>query len=150
MNKADAKPIRDKAGLPGNHGLKQCQVGAFVGLGFGVMPSNDIVGKAPDGIGVPSRGKILESTDAHMAARHAGEQGPGKFGLPVDGLACGNRGERARGRDAQRVHALTDDVLPQNWPEPGPPVARTRKGCAPGTLELDIKALTLEIEDLTQ
>ena len=150
MDEADAEPLRDEAGLPCDDRIEQRPVGPFVGLGFRVVPSNDVVGKDPDGLGVPARGEILEGPDAHMTARHAGEHGPGQIGLAVDGLAGRHRSERARGRDAERVHALADDVLTQDRPEPRPPVAGTRKGRAPGTLELNIEALAAWVEDLAQ
>ena len=116
-----------------------------------VVPRHHVIGELPEGIRILARLEVLEGAHPHMAARHARQHGAGQgAGLAKDGLPGGDRRQGARRRDAEGVHGLAQDVLPQDRPEPGPAVTPPGEGRAAGTLELDVEALARRVQDLAQ
>ncbi len=85
-----------------------------------------------------------------MAARDARQHRPRQRGLAIDRLARRDDRERARRRDAEGLHGLAEDILPQDRSEPGPPVAPAREGRAARALELDVEALARRVQDLAE
>ena len=63
-------------------------------------------------------GKDLKGADADMALRHAGQDGAGQGAFADDLFAGADRGKRAGGGNAKRVHRLGDDVFAQDRTQP--------------------------------
>ena len=61
-----------------------------------------------------------------------------------------DRGKRARGGDAQRVHRLADQVFAQHRAERRLAVAAAREGRGPGPLQRDVAALPVAVDHLAQ
>ena len=71
-------------------------------------------------------GDVLEGPDPQVAGGDAGEDGAGQESLAANRLAGGHDGQRARRRDAERVHRLADKVLAEHRSDgrrPSPPRA---------------------------
>src|SRR5213076_154276 len=65
-------------------------------------------------------------------------------------FACRDGRQRARRRDAERVHRLADDRFAQHRPDGGLAVAAARKRRPPGALERDVAPLTLAVDELAE
>ena len=86
-------------------------------------------------------GRPLHRADANVARGDAGEHGAFAHRLAIDRLACRHHRQAARGRDAERVHRLADDVFPQHRTERGTAVAAAREPRLSRAFQLDVDAL---------
>ena len=150
MDEADQKPARDQIGLAGDDAFEQRVIGALGLRHVRIVPGDDVVGELAHAVGVAARGEELEGADADVACGHAREHGAGQHGLALNALAGGHRGERAGGRDAQGEHRLADDVFAQHRPERGAAVAPARERRRAGSLELDVAADAVLVDDLAE
>ena len=75
---------------------------------------------------------------------------PGSGASRMHLLAGGDRGQRAGGRHAERVHRLGHDVFAQHRAQPGAPVAPAGIGRAARALELDVAAPAVAVHHLAQ
>src|ERR1700752_72282 len=94
--------------------------------------------------------KKLECADADVARGDARQYRSAQSSLAVDRLSRNHRGERARRRNAERVHRFANQVFPQHRPERSAAVARTRKRRWPRALELNVATPSVAIDHLTQ
>ncbi|MHC2692970.1 hypothetical protein ACVME9_005461 [Bradyrhizobium liaoningense] len=109
-----------------------------------------MVGEPAHRLGVAADGEELEGADADMAGGDAGQHRAGQRGLANDVLAGDDGGERARGRDAQRVHRFADDVLAQDRTQRGAAVATAGERGGARALELDVAADAALVDDLAE
>ena len=65
-------------------------------------------------------------------------------------FAGDGRGERSRGRNAQRRHRLADDIFAQDRPKRSPAIAAAGKWRRSGALELDVAADAIDIDDFAE
>ena len=72
------------------------------------------------------RRRPLHRADADVTRGHAREHGALELRLAIHGLAGRHDRQAARGRNAERVHRLADDVLAQHGPERGASVTAAR------------------------
>src|ERR1700722_14485165 len=114
------------------------------------MPIDHIIGKPSDGVDVVARGEVLERAHAHEARRHPRQYRARQRPLAEHGLTGGDRGERARGGNAERMHGLAHEIFPQYRAERGAPVAVARKPGSTGSLQLNVAAHAGAIERLPQ
>jgi hypothetical protein len=150
VDEADAEPPGDELRLARDHRVEEGPIGPVGRLRLRVMPRHYVIGKVPERVGILAGRKVLEGPHPYMAACDAYQQGPWQGALAKDRLAGRHRRKGPRRRYAQRVHRLAQDVLAQDRPEPGAPVAATREGRAAGALELDVEALARRVQDLAQ
>ena len=109
-----------------------------------------MVGEAGQQRRVAVLGGVLERADAQVAAGDAGQHGTGQHRVPGDLLAGRHDGEGPRGGDAEGVHRLAHDVLPQHRADRGPAVAAPGERRGPGALEVEVAADTVDVADLAQ
>ena len=103
-----------------------------------------------EAVGVAARGKILKRADADVARGNARQHSTGQHRLAKNLLAGRNGREGARGRDAQRVHGLGDDVFAQHRPERGAAVAAARKRRRHGARQLDVFARAVAADNVAE
>ena len=96
------------------------------------------------------RGEELEGADANVARRDAGENGTRQHGLAHHAFAGHHRGERTRGGDAEPEHGFAHDVFAQDRSERGATVAAAGERGRAGTLELDVAADAVPVDDLAE
>jgi hypothetical protein len=60
--------------------------------------------------------------------------------VPHNNVTCGYQGQSAGGRDAQGSHGFGSDVFAERRAQDGATVGKTRIGCPPGALELQLPA----------
>ena len=139
VDKADVQPPRDQGGLSLNHRFEEIEVSPIRLQQLREMPRHGVVGQRAQGVQVIMRRGVLEGPDADVAGGDAGQHRPGQDFLAHDLLA--RRGDRkaAGGRDAERVHRLADDILPQHRPESGPAIPAARIRRAARAFQLDIE-----------
>ena len=75
---------------------------------------------------------------------------PGSTRLADDGLAGRHDGERARRRDAERVHRLADHVLAQHRPDGRLAVAAAGERRAPRALEVQVATAAVDVDHLAE
>ena len=85
-----------------------------------------------------------------MAARHPSQHGARQQHLSGDGRAGGDDGQRARRRDPERVHGLTDEVLAQHRSERGQAVAPAGERCRSGAFQVEVTAPALTVDELAE
>ncbi len=85
-----------------------------------------------------------------MALRDPGEDCTRQELFARDLFARRDGSERPRGRDPQASHGLAHDVLAQHGAEPGTPIALPRKRGGARTLELDVAAHAIAIDQLSE
>ena len=105
------------------------------------MPRPRVVRKRPQRLLVVVCGCPLHGADADVARGHAREHRAVEHRLAIDRLARRHHGQAPRGRNAERVHRLADDVFPQHRPERGAPVTPAREPRLPRPFQLDVQAI---------
>ncbi len=123
MNEAHVHPTGDERCLGPGNGPQQRQIRLRVGLGLRIMTIDHVVGEQSNSLDVVARGEVLKRAHAHEARGHARQYRSRQRFFPEHRLAGGDRGKRARGRNAERVHGLADDIFAQYRTERGAPVA---------------------------
>ncbi len=114
VDEADQQPARDEIGLTRDDAGEQGVIGALCLEQVRIVAGDDVVGEPADRAGVAADGEELEGADADVARGDARQHRAGQRGLADDVLAGDDRGERARGRDAEREHGFADDVFTQH------------------------------------
>ena len=76
--------------------------------------------------------------DPQVAGGNAGQHGAGQGGLALHQAARRHHGQGARGRDAQRMHRLADDVFAQHRTHCRQPVTAARERSATRTFEVNV------------
>ena len=105
------------------------------------MPRPRVVGKRPHGLLVVVCRRPLHGADADMARGHARQHRAVEHRLAIDRLARRHHGQAPRGRNAERVHRLADDVFPQHRPERGAPVTPAGEPRLPCAFQLNVHAI---------
>ena len=147
VDKAEGHPLRHQFRL---RRTDRAQKAKRV-LGLWVVSCDSIVGEGLERLRLTAMGKDLKSADAQMACGDAGDDGAGqRAAFAQDRLACGDSSQSAGGRHAERMHRLADQVFAQHRPNPSAAIAHTGIGSRPGTFELNVTALALAVDDLTQ
>ncbi len=150
MNEADVHPICDQRRLGVGDGSQQCQIRLLLGFGFRIVTIDHVIGESSNGIDVVARGEVLERAYAHEARRHPRHYRPRQRFLAEHGLAGGDRGERARGGYAERMHGFAHEIFAQYRAQRGAPIAPARKGGSAGSLQLNVAAHAGAVERLPQ
>ena len=120
-------------------------------LDMRIVARDGVVAERAQPVEIAARGEILERADADMARRHAGQDRTGERPrLAQDPLAGLDGGERAGGRDPERMHRLGDHVFAQHRAEPRPPVAHPAVGGRSRALELDVAPPARAVHHLAQ
>ncbi len=116
VDEAHHHPLGDEFGLCIDDRVEQTQ-GRVRRLGeVWVVACDGVVGQRAGARDVLPRREEGKCSDPQVAGGDPGQDGAGQGLLAIDGLSGGDDSERARGRDAQRVHALADHVLAQHGP----------------------------------
>src|SRR5262249_58412304 len=102
------------------------------------------------GLNVAAHSKELKCADANVAGSDAGEHRTRQRRLSADRLTRGNDGKRPGCGDTERVHGLADDVLAQNRAKRRPAIAVAGERGGAGTLELDVAAHAIQIDDFAK
>ena len=105
--------------------------------------------RAPQLLRLAAGSEELERPDADVTRRHAREHRTRQRALALRRLARGRDRQRPRGGNAQRMHRLADQHLAQHRPDRGLP-SPLREQRAPRTLEGDVPATRLPVNDFTQ
>ena len=104
------------------------------------MTGDRVLGELAHALGIAARGEELERADADVARRDARQHRAGQHRLAQHRLAGGDDRERARGRDAERMHRLADEDLAQHRPDRRLAVAAARERRPARALERDVAA----------
>jgi hypothetical protein len=115
-----------------------------------VVAGDRVVGEALHELRAAVPCRVLERADTQVTRRDPREHRAGQHRLPHHVLAGGHDGQRPRGRDAQGVHRLTDDVLTQHRADGGLAIAASRKRRAPRTLQVQIAPASVDVEHLAE
>ena len=117
---------------------------------IGIVARDRVLGELAHPLDVAARGEELERADADVAGRDAGQHRAGQHRLAHHRLAGRDDRERARGRDAERVHRLADQHLAQHRPDRRLAVAAARERRAARALERDVAAPPLAVDHLAE
>ena len=117
---------------------------------IGVVARDRVVGELAHALDVAARGEELERADADVARGDARQHRAGQHRLAQHRLAGGDDRERARGRDAERVHRLADQHLAQHRPDRRLAVAAARERRAARALEGDVAAPAGAVDHLAE
>ena len=150
MDETDQQPAGDQFGLPRDDAFEQRVIGALSRGRVRIVPGDDVVGQFSYAIGVAAGGKILKRADADVARGHTRQHRARQRRLAHHVLAGHHGGERARGGNAERRHRLADDVFAQHRAERGAAVAAARKRRRAASLELDVAAHAIGVDDLAE
>ncbi len=118
--------------------------------GAGVVPGDRVIGQPPQQIEVAGGGGELEAAHPQMAGGDAGQHGARQRRLALHPLARRDHGQRAGGRDAQRVHRLADDVLAQHRADGRQPVAAAGKRGAARAFEVNVAEPAVSVDELAE
>ena len=150
MDEADEHPLRDEARLGGDHRVEEREVRRVRGRRVRVVAGDRVVGEPAQQVDVAVGGGVLEAADPQVAARDPGEHGAGQDGLAAYAATGRHHRERARRRDAEGVHRLADDVLPQHRTDGGQAVAAARERRAAGALEVQVAHPSVAVDELAE
>ena len=150
VDEPDGEPPGHQLGLAADDSFEQGAVGVLGLGGRGIVAGDGMVREHTQALDIAPSGEELERADADMARRDAGEDGPGQHRLTDHPLPGRDRGEGAGGRNAERVHRLADEILAQHRPERSATVAPARKRRRARTLELDVAAAPVAINDFPE
>jgi hypothetical protein len=114
------------------------------------MPLERVSRERGERFAVATRREEFERAHPKMACCHTREHRPRQHLFPNDRFPRGYRGERTRGRYAERRHGLADDVLAQHRAEGGASVAPARERRLARSFQLDIAAPSIHADDLPQ
>ena len=121
-------------------GLQELRIEAF----------DDVVGERLELGQLVAMVEELEGAEAHVRRSDSRKHG-GRFGpLPVDELVAAGDGERASGRNAERVHRFAAQIFANRRAQHRAPVGEPRVGGHAGAFELPLPALAVRRDDLTQ
>ena len=107
---------------------------------IGIVAGDHVISERPQAIRIVAGREKLERADPDMALGDAGEHGAGQRRFAEHRLPRRHHGERPRGRDAERVHALADEVFAHDRPQCGAAIGGAGKRGAAGALQLDVAA----------
>ena len=150
MDEPDEHPLRHQLCLCGDDGLEQVEVRALGVARAGMVAFDRMIGQAPQQLPVAARRRVLEAADPQVTFGDPGQHGPGQHGVALHRPAGGHHGQRAGGRDAQRVHGLAHHVLAQHRSDRGQSVAAAGERGASGTLEVDVAQPPGGVGDLAE
>ncbi len=143
-------PARHQRRLPRDHLRQQRAIGVRISGDLRIMPRDHVIRERADRIAIVARGKELEGADPDMAGRDTGQDRAWQQRLAPDDLAGQDRGERARGRDAQGGHRLADDILPEHGTERRAAVAAPGERGGARALQLQVAALAVAVDHFTE
>ena len=138
MNEAHAHPIRNERGLALRDGFEHRQRGNVGAARLRVVSRDDVVEQLAHCIAIVASREVLEGADTNVAGSHARQHGAWQKILADNLLAGRDHRERARGRNAERMHRFADEVLAQHGAERRASVAIARERRPPRALELDV------------
>jgi hypothetical protein len=115
-----------------------------------MVTGDGMVGQPAKQLQVAGGPGVLEAADPQVAARHAGEHGPGQERLAGHGATGRDHGEGAGRGDAEGVHRLAHDVLAQHRADHRQPVASAGERRPAGTLEVQVPHPALAVDELAQ
>ena len=137
----------DQPRLALDHGVAAAPGGGRRRAGqVGVVARDRVVGQLAQLVQLAARGEVLEGADAQVAGGHARQHGAGQRVFAQHRLAGGHHGQRARGRDAQRVHGLADEYSRSIGPTAALPSPPREKGVRPEPLSCDVAARAVAVD----
>ena len=140
VDEADVHPLCDEQGLALGDRRQQREIRLRGRACVGIVAIDDVVGEEPDGLAITARGEVLERADANVARGHPRQYGARDHSLAANTLTRRDGGERACSRNAERVHRLAHQVLPQNRSKRRPAVAVSGEWSTPRALQLYVAA----------
>ena len=120
---------------------KSARCGSGVSAQLRVVPRPRVVRQRPQRLLVVVCRRPLHRADADVAGGDAREHRALEHRLAIHRLAGRHDRQAARGRNAERVHRLADDVFAQHRPERGAAVAAARESRLPRPFQLDVQAI---------
>ena len=109
-----------------------------------------MIGEASQQLDVAGQRGVLEAPDSQVTAGDADEYGAGQHRFPLDRTSGAHHRERARRRNAQRVHRLADDVFAQHRSHRGQAVATACERRAARPLEMDVADAPVVVDELAE
>ena len=150
MHEPDQHPLGNQGCLDGDHRFEQREVGAFGLRRAGVVAGDRMIGEASQQLDVAGQRGVLEAPDAQVAAGDADEYGAGQHRFPLYRTSGAHHRERARRRNAQRVHRLTDDVFAEHRSHRGQAVATACERGAARPLEMEVPDATVIVDEFAE
>ena len=140
VDKADVHPLCNQGCLPRGDRAQKRKITVRRTHQFGVVARDRVFRELAQLFHVATGQAELEGADAQMALGHARQHRTGQRLFAVDRFARGGNRQRARGRDAERVHRLPHQHFAQHRAERGLAVAAAGEWCAARALEGDVTA----------
>ena len=150
VDEADVHPLRDQHRLALGDALEQGEEAARRADEIGVVTGDRVLGELAHALGIAAGGEELERADTDVARRDARQNRAGQHRLAQHRLAGGDDGERARGRDAERMHRLADEDLAQHRPDRRLAVAAARERRPARALQRDVAALAGAVDHFAE
>ncbi len=150
VDEAHPQPVRNERRLPLHHRLQQREIGVSGRKKVGVVAAEGVIGEDSNVLATGPSGHVFERPHPDVAGRDASQNRAGQRRLSEHRLARRHHGQAAARGNAQGVHGLADEVLPEHRSQRRTPVAESRKRRSAGALELDVEAVAPGCDLLAQ
>ncbi len=150
VDEPDEHPLRDEHGLRVEHGVQERERGYLGGGRCGRVTGDRVVEQPRQHRRIVERCGVLEGAHAKVAGGDTHEHGAGLHGLANDPVARRDDGETTSGRNPQRMHRFTHQVLAQHRTEHREPVAAASEGGAPRPLQVQVASRAVGGEHLAE
>ena len=143
-------PLRDQPRLAFGDAFEQGEEAARRADEAGVVAGDRVLGELAHALGIAAGSEELERADTDVARRDARQHRAGQHRLAQHRLAGGDDGERARGRNAERMHRLADEDLAQHRPDRRLAVAAARERRPARAFQSDVAPLAGAVDHFAE